>query len=180
MQRNIGLEWLAGFFDGEGCFSIQIRKDEDMKNDHILILNAKVNQTGVDSKKTINKCKKILNNEGIKCFVTKRRDKRKNRKNGWLLEITTRKDFKMFVEKIEPYIFNKKYELKRIKEDILPLIEQNKHTSKEGILKISQIKKEIYEYKDIQKSQRSKYNLEYFREKWDIDQNIEIDSETTT
>jgi len=169
MQKKIGLEWLGGFFDGEGCFSIQIRKDKDSRNNYRCHLGAKVNQTGKDSKETIEKCKQVLEKEGIDCNISKRNDKRKNRKDGWLLEVSKKKDFRLFIEKIEPYIFNKEYELIRIKEDILPLTKENKHTSKEGIIKLCKIKREIYDYKGMSEKERSKYNIEYFKEKWDIE-----------
>jgi len=139
MEEEYFWAWLAGFFDGEGCFSIGIHKNKDTKFGY-QIRPAMEIQISRRDYYVIQKIRKKL---GYGEIIFRRQNHPK-----WspLCSIRIRGLDKIFstIEKIQPYLILKKNQCEMFLE-ACRIIKEKKVWDKESFLKICKIRDELHE-----------------------------------
>ena len=157
-ERLIKIGWIAGFVDGEGCFSIGFIKQADRKEKQRLrrgyktgyqVTHEFVVTQGEKSKQSLEGLKEHFGVGNI--FINKRYDNHKE--HLYRYAVRNRKDL---LEVIIPFF--EKYPLQTSKKEdfklfknCLKLIEQNKHLNHNGIIKIVEMSSKMNRQKSRDK-----------------------------
>ena len=118
---GLSLDYIAGFFDGEGSFIVKITRDKRYKSGYHIVVKVAIPQK---NKEILEMIKDSLGIEANIYFHS--RDKL------WYLEIYRLNDVKKFVDKVCPRLILKKEKCLRLRK-IITLMEKGAHLSPPGI-----------------------------------------------
>jgi hypothetical protein len=138
MENNyrLNVNYVAGFFDGEGCFSIRIKKSNHCR---LGVQTYPVIAIGNYDKAIIFGVKEFLGVGHIRCEkVGRNKDK-----TLWLLMIENVDDCKRVAEVLDGKLIAKKRDLHLFR-DALPIFEDRRHLTPEGLLAITEIVNKLH------------------------------------
>ena len=138
MENNyrLNVNYVAGFFDGEGCFSIRIKKSNYCR---LGVQTYPVIAIGNYDKGTIFGVKEFLGVGHIRC----ERVGRNKDKTLWLLMIENVDDCKRVAEVLDGKLIAKKRDLHLFR-DALQIFEDRRHLTPEGLSAITEIVNELH------------------------------------
>ena len=159
-MEGISKEWIGGFFDADGNISYSVL---NQNQNYILQLVFQIGQSRKNAKTTIPCIEKhFINNMNISPNINSVREGELI-----LLTITDIKNVKTVLEYLQPHIHGKSEQVKIVLEEIIPRMEQGLHNeNKTDFIELIAWKEALDSYKG---GNRSKYTVEYFEEKWDIE-----------
>jgi len=151
------LNWLAGFFEGEGCILMRISKSKTCNFGYRITPMVSINQCDYE---ILYKIKDFLETQKIDTNIIYECRSNPNHKDSYSLQIWRRYSVKKFFSLIYPYLLGKKIkQVEILLFDIFPLIEQNKHLTKKGFLEVMGY---IDQLNSLKGGKRGKYNQKYF------------------
>lgn len=162
MNRQIEDEltkaYIGGLIDGSASVTVQVRKDEDYALGHTLQPRIKVIRKKPFSIQMIDDW---TAKNGIFATVRQYEDR-------YEFVINRLRDIRNFCEEIGAYVQDRLDEFQLLVEEIIPRMESEIHLSdKEGFVEVVELIDELRET-SISGGSSTKYNADYFREKWDM------------
>ena len=135
-QERLDANWLVGFTDGEGCFSISFVKNETMKSGYQIFTEFVITQ-GERSAKVLEKIKDFFGAGGI--YKNRRYDD--HREDIYRYCVRSRKDLlakvcPFFDE--HPLMTDKSYDYQVFRQ-VLRMMEQGEHLTEQGFAKIKDL-----------------------------------------
>lgn len=103
-QWNINDDYIAGFFDGEGCITIKVSTDKRKKHNTFIGGKIDIVQTNLE---ILEEIKKVL----AYGYIGKRKKKNKNHNDIWYFQVQAEKDLRNFIKRFENKIIIKKRQL---------------------------------------------------------------------
>lgn len=156
--------YVAGAVDFGSNLSILTQKNDSWKFNHSISLDLRISSEHSGSLSFIGKfCREHDLNARIR-----------ERKDAYRLEISRRDDIRDFLKLLEEYLISRHEASEIILNELLPLLEGGKTTTKEDFIHIVSIADKVREKTSTRGN--AKYDEQYFREKWDI--NGDNDSKT--
>ena len=168
---KINWDQIGGFFDGEGYVGAGIKKTSDYNIGYEFSPNYKIGQTGKMGSEILKEIQIFLKNNGIKSNYKEEPETRNNWSDKSYLSIEAQSEVKKFTSEIKKHTRIKEPQIKIMEEKILPIMKRNGHLKKNTFIKIVYWKEKLDSYKGG--NNRSKYNVEYFENEWNIDFNAD-------
>ena len=121
------LDYIAGFFDGEGSVIVRLKKDQRYRAGYQLVIKIAIHQKSKDILELINQ---KLGISGKIYYHS--RDKL------WYLEIYRLEDIKRFVKNLKDRLVIKKYQIEKLAQ-ILDLVDKKFHLDPRGLMLIEAV-----------------------------------------
>jgi hypothetical protein len=102
-SNEIGLGWLAGIIDGEGCFQLARQKYGNRQQHYRPQISIGNNNTLI-----IDECVRIAKENGMATYVLSRKAPQPHQADRYVIQIVGLQRCKKWVEVIEPYLIGKK------------------------------------------------------------------------
>ncbi len=140
-------EWLLGFIEGEGCFSIIIKKSGISKTAKQIVADFTIKLTESE-KEVLEKVREFLGNIGNIYFQSSKSSRGKglaNARDCMAFKVTKLKEVRNIASLLENMEFistSKRQEFKAWKECI-ELMEKKEHLTKEGLFKIALLREKL-------------------------------------
>jgi len=162
-------EFVAGWIDGDGSIRTQISPTERRKIGFQVQPKITSKQTGCGALNAMSALENFCKESGVEYNIDEIK-REGNESSGYNFRIGGLSDVKTFLLEIEESLIVKQPQAKIMLNEIIPRMENKKHLEKDGFV-------EIVAWKDIMDSykggnNRSKYNLDYFKEEWDINYKV--------
>ena len=143
-QERLDTNWIVGFVDGEGCFHIAINKLDKMSQGWQVLPEFRVVQHERDEK-VLHKLKDYF---GFGKVTINRRDHHGTRKE---FRVRGLKDLNELVTFFEKHQFQTDSKIRKFKafSDVIEMMNEKKHLTKEGLDKIAKIVSEMNRKPDL-------------------------------
>ena len=158
-------EFIAGLFDGDGTMGLSVHKDNRLNTKYRLRPRSRLKLTGHGSVDCIIMLKDFCNDRNIKASVKEKKMDKENWNDGYSISISEFRSVKRFIEEIRGELIVKQEQADIMANKIIPLMEEDKHFEKEGVLEIMAWRDVL---NDMKGGVRGKYDLEYFENKWNM------------
>lgn len=157
-MKETDLSYIAGVVDSIGLFRADVREDNAMKVGFSLRPSFRINRSGSD-KVVLGMIDEYCQEHGVNPRIN-------DKGTTTQLEVRDPDELRQFFGPLEPYIIQQHEQLAVFMGELVPAVEEGKHTTKEGFIKTMDIVDKIYE-KDSTVANRQ-YDAGHFKRKWSM------------